>query len=702
MATFRERFAFLISADGRAAIKEFSDIKRAADRELGAVEKRATGLNIGGKLGNLKSAAGGFIAGVGATWGADFAAQSVKAAQAAEVFRIKTDTVFGDSAEVVKRWADETNEAFGASETKVAGIAAGIGDLLVPIGATRKEAAEMSMKVVELAPALAAWSAGQYDASQVADILRDGILGETDALKSLGIDLNAAMVEARLAENGQKSLTGAARQLAEAVATQELIFEKSTDAQRTWTDGTMDAVKQQNALQAEMEESKERFGKSLQPTQKQAYDLGAAVLGDLNKELEQQQKIGEETDAWLGRQVDRVKSWFTVTEDNTAAQEHANRVLEHGSIGLIERQAAEERAGRAMAQSTATTRQQTQAMIEAARGVDMYGNALKDTLGAQLELDDASARRADIEKRIRDAIDGTTEATGAATEKVRTYEDVLSDVFDSVVEVDEAHQQATDAVEGLREALGQSTGSEDAGDFRDRFFGQGDPKRAAQSIVSAVASATKAIRSEVDAMAESGEIADTADARNDALRERLVALKEEFPQVAAQVDRYLARLEQVGDDLPTAEQNTRNLGKAQRDLAADTRDLIEAAEDEVEAMVKAGEVADTARGRHRGLLDIIKDLKGRFPELTEIIDTYVAKTEEAWQRYLSMPGVRAEEAFAANRQGMTQGPPGSPTYAAPTVVNITQNIDGDGLHSQEVADLVVTRAKMVMVGSRAV
>ena len=68
-------------------------------------------------------------------------------------------------------------------------------------------------------------------------ILTKAYLGERDALTSLGIKISEADVQARLAANGQDELTGAALEQAKAVATQQLIFEKSTDAQKAWSDG---------------------------------------------------------------------------------------------------------------------------------------------------------------------------------------------------------------------------------------------------------------------------------------------------------------------------------------------------------------------------------------------------------------------------------------------------------------------------------
>lgn len=342
---------------------------------------------------------------------------------------------------------------------------------------------------------------------------------------------------------------------------------------------------------------------------------------------------------------------------------------------------------------------QAEALIGATGAAGAYKAALDGTLGAHLDLEDASGDLADAEQRVRDALDGTGDAAASATAKVRTYQDVLDDVLGSALDVDLAHEAATDAVEGLAEALGQAgVGSESSADFMDRFNGRGEAaEEAGKSVVEATADAVKAAMDEVDAMAESGEIADTAAARKEALRQKLIALKEQFPQVAGQIDRYLGRLDSVSSSLPTVEEQTRNLSSAKRDLADDTRDLIRAAGDEVEALAEAGEIADTAKAKHFKLLEILNDLKVRFPELATIIDTYVADVNRAWREYIDAvnpPGDRAPGTrFREEDTGIRATAP---------VVNNTFNyeVNGAGLDSEAVAELTYQKTSRALVGAR--
>lgn len=195
----------------------------------------------------------------------DFGSEMLTAGTQVQTWGIKVDTVFGDAASSVRTWADENNEALGMTDEALAGAAAGFGDLLVPLGFTRDRAAEMSTTALDLSGALSAWSGGTASVADVSDRLTAAMLGETDGLKSLGISISAADVQARLAAEGKDQLTGASLQQAQAEATLALILEKSTDAQEAWANGSMDAVKSQNELSATVAELRQGIATGLTP-----------------------------------------------------------------------------------------------------------------------------------------------------------------------------------------------------------------------------------------------------------------------------------------------------------------------------------------------------------------------------------------------------------------------------------------------------
>lgn len=166
----------------------------------------------------------------------------------------KAATVFGDQIDTVAKWAQANASGMGLSSREAVGLAASFGDLLIPMGFTRDEAAKMSTDVVGLSGALSQWSGGTVSAAGASDILAKAMLGERDGLKSLGISISDADVQARLLKNGTDELTGSALEQAKATATQQLIFEKSTDAQAAYEEGGNKLLTAQNTLKAKLKE----------------------------------------------------------------------------------------------------------------------------------------------------------------------------------------------------------------------------------------------------------------------------------------------------------------------------------------------------------------------------------------------------------------------------------------------------------------
>lgn len=255
---------------------DISDIKAKLDELQGAqsdlaAEGENTSGRMSGAFGKVGGAIGGAakavgvgilgIAGAGAVFGPMILGQGA----ALDALEAKASTVFEGALTSVQSWADGNAAALGMTNTQLVGTAAGIADLLKPMGFTAEAAAGMSTDMMDLSGALSAWSGGQTSATEAADIITKAMLGERDGLKALGISISEADVQAQLAKNGQEGLTGAALEQAKALATQELILAKSTDAQKAWADGSMDGTKAQNESKAAIANLKESLIRGLYP-----------------------------------------------------------------------------------------------------------------------------------------------------------------------------------------------------------------------------------------------------------------------------------------------------------------------------------------------------------------------------------------------------------------------------------------------------
>jgi hypothetical protein len=144
--------------------------------------------------------------------------------------------VFGKYAGRVRRWADESNELWGKSIEDVAAMAAGVGDILKPLGFTTKQATKLTLSVGDLIPALAEWNTVGMDAEQVSYALTAAMTGEREMLKSLGIVIMEEDVKAKV-----KAMEAAGQvhrrkptSRSKAIATLKLATEGSADAMKSY------------------------------------------------------------------------------------------------------------------------------------------------------------------------------------------------------------------------------------------------------------------------------------------------------------------------------------------------------------------------------------------------------------------------------------------------------------------------------------
>lgn len=255
--------------------KASSDV-RGFGKDIDDVDKKTDNLEKSHK-GRMGSFAGATVAGFGVAQVVAFAGEILDVGIKLEGLRAKAKTVFEDQIGRVKEWASESAGAMGLTEDAAIGAGASIADLLKPMGFTAEAATDQTLKLLDLSAALSAWSAGAYDAAEVSQILTKAMLGEREQLKSLGISITEADVKARLLAKGQKELTGASLAQAKALATQELIFEKSTDAVRAWTDGSMDSLKAANESKASWTEFGQGIKEALLPIPQWAMDADEAL-----------------------------------------------------------------------------------------------------------------------------------------------------------------------------------------------------------------------------------------------------------------------------------------------------------------------------------------------------------------------------------------------------------------------------------------
>lgn len=220
---------------------------------------------------SLKASFAGAARATAATFGAAFAAVGIKdflggAIQAASSLSEavnKVDVVFGTSAASVRAFADTASTSIGQSERQVLQATGTFGNLFTAMGFGTATAADMSIQLVKLASDLASFN--DIDPTEALDALRSGLVGETEPLKRLGVNMNEATLKAKALELGLKTSGATLDPLVKAQAAYALILEQTSTAQGDFARTADGLANQQRSLTAQWEEARAEIGEGLLP-----------------------------------------------------------------------------------------------------------------------------------------------------------------------------------------------------------------------------------------------------------------------------------------------------------------------------------------------------------------------------------------------------------------------------------------------------
>lgn len=247
-------------------------------KQLGEIRNVQSGIEArGGKLGALVGLAGGLGLAVGAAELIRYANELRKTGLALESLDKKAATVLGDAEGYVRDFARRSANELGFSQRQFVGLAASIADLLVPMGFTQQVAAEMSSELVRMGGVLSEWSQGKVDAAGATEILQKALLGERDALNTLGIDIKQSTIDAELKRRGMADLTGESLRQAEALITLEQVMKQSGAANEAWEKNSNSATRQQARLNAQLQELKDALATGVLPLFAALVDIALPV-----------------------------------------------------------------------------------------------------------------------------------------------------------------------------------------------------------------------------------------------------------------------------------------------------------------------------------------------------------------------------------------------------------------------------------------
>lgn len=218
---------------------------------------------------NLASVGGTVVAGAFAAAGAaiatvgGFLASSIEPASDLNETMSKVTVVFGDSADAILAWGDTAATTMGMSKNSALAAAGTYGNLFRAMGMSEDVSAKMSTSLVQLAGDLASFN--NMDPTEVLDKLRAGLSGETEPLKSLGVNINETLLKQKAMEMGLWDGVGALDAASKAQASYALIMEQTTLAQGDFARTSGGLANQQRILAAKFEDIRAKVGTALLP-----------------------------------------------------------------------------------------------------------------------------------------------------------------------------------------------------------------------------------------------------------------------------------------------------------------------------------------------------------------------------------------------------------------------------------------------------
>lgn len=192
--------------------------------------------------------------------------------------REKTATVFGDAEVIVQGFAEANARSLGLARQEYENLATAAGDLLKPMGFAEAEVANLSAALTDQAGIQSEWTQGKVSTVEASSILTKALLGERDALNSLGIDIKDAIIQDELTRKGLSDLTGASRRQAEALITLEQITLQSASANEAFAKNTDSLVRKKAELRARLAEVSQTAANLLVPVFSFLLSLGLKLI----------------------------------------------------------------------------------------------------------------------------------------------------------------------------------------------------------------------------------------------------------------------------------------------------------------------------------------------------------------------------------------------------------------------------------------
>nr|DAT58059.1 MAG TPA: minor tail protein [Caudoviricetes sp.] len=345
------------------------------------------------------------------------------------------DVTFEDSASTINKWAQEALNAYGITETKAKQYSSTLGAMLKSMGIADDQILQMSMDMAGLAADMASFYNLDHDTAF--EKIRSGISGENEPLKTLGINMSVANLNAFALEKGMTKTFDKMTQAEQATLRYQYLLEATKDAQGDFARTGDSFSNEMRKLQTNLDRIKTEFGKGLLGVVTPAISLLNNVLSDKSYQYTTAEKIMQERDesiydakATYAQSLTIVNSMRNMEQESgeavkaTKAWQEALENLKNVMPGLSQ---YVDLTSDAIMGNTERIKQ----YVDTVNGVSLYGAHDTAVTDAQAAVDETEKQLESLYAR-RDYLNSLI--VGSNAEEVKAaYHDVVENAYQSFV-----------------------------------------------------------------------------------------------------------------------------------------------------------------------------------------------------------------------------------------------------------------------------
>lgn len=597
-ATSKRELKVVILGDSKNAQDAFAKLAKTsedADSRLGKVGERFD--NVGRKMSTFVT-----IPVVAAFGGMIDAASDLNESLS------KSDTVFGGSARAVHDFAESAAKDLGISRQQAEEAAGTFGNLFTTIGLGQEPAAKMSTELVKLSADLASFN--NLDPSETLEKLRSGLVGEVEPLRALGVNFNAAQVEAKAFELGLADANGEISEGAKVQARYALILDQTKTAQGDFARTADGVANKTRIMKAELADTAAEMGASLLPIAQKVVGVATSLFkwfSELPAPLQDAAIAGAAVVAAIGP-----------LSSLAGAAIGAVRGLGQAFIFLATTESAAAAAAGPVAAAIAAAGVGYYALTQSVNALATANQGLIDNQA--VATNNVALGTATVEKAIDTYIEATAFTHGAA-EATKRYAESFGPLQRAARETLSTLSKETgiarERIVQLANEIGVNLG---------KMTDEGREKlQAAIAAISGGVEPTARLEAVTETL--SNQFA-TAKEQTDAFKEALDAALGSYLTSQESAIAFADKVQALSDAIAKNGVVVGTTTQGQRDLSRALIDVVHAAESDVEALAAAGLASTDATAKKDALIARLEDLRKRFPQLSASIDDYIAHLKQ--------------------------------------------------------------------------